>query len=465
MSKFKIVTSLFSGLMGVTFATAAPPLRLPDPQQTPPAAAAPLENLGQRQQMLMQPPGVSQEEAELQEEPLPLGNAAQELSLDDLEQMALANNPAVAQAMAHVTALRGRWVQAGLPPNPTVGYAGTEIGNEGKAGQQGGFVGQEFVTGGKLRLNRAIVDREIAQAEQVAEALRFRVRTDVRRAYYATLVAQRRLDLAEELVRISQQAVGASQELLDAQEIPQAGLLQTQVEQQNAAILSQTAINEQTAAWRELSAVIGSELAVRRLKGDVSQLPTMLTWDTELTRLQTMSPEVAAAMANVGRAEANLQRQSVEPVPNLETQVSVQFDNATEDTITSVQLGLPLPIWNRNQGGIREAQAEVLEARRNVERVELDLQRRLSSAFQRYSTAHAQAELYSTQILPKARETFDLVQRGYRLGELGYLDFLTAQRTYSQTNLAYLDALSTLWATRTEIEGLLLSDSLGTAPH
>jgi cobalt-zinc-cadmium efflux system outer membrane protein len=241
--------------------------------------------------------------------------------------------------------------------------------------------------------------------------------------------------------------------------------LQTQVEQQNAAILSQTAINEQTAAWRELSAVIGSELAVRRLMGDVSQLPTMLTWDTELTRVQTMSPEVAAAMANVGRAEANLQRQSAEPVPNLETQVSVQFDNATEDTITSVQLGLPLPIWNRNQGGIREAQAEVLEARRNVERVELDLKRRLSIAYQRYSTAHAQAQLYSTQILPKARETFDLVQRGYRLGELGYLDFLTAQRTYSQTNLAYLDALSTLWATRTEIEGLLLSDSLGTAPH
>jgi cobalt-zinc-cadmium efflux system outer membrane protein len=169
--------------------------------------------------------------------------------------------------MAHVTALRGRWVQAGLPPNPTVGYAGTEIGNEGRAGQQGGFVGQEFITGGKLRLNRAIVDREIAQAEQVAESLRLRVRTDVRRAYYAALVAQRRLDLAEELVRVTEQAVGASRELLEAQEIPQAGLLQTQVEQQNAAILSQTAINEQTAAWRELSAVIGSELAVRRLMG------------------------------------------------------------------------------------------------------------------------------------------------------------------------------------------------------
>lgn len=452
--------------MAAASAVAEPPVRLPQPiaHQTAPIGAADVE---QPKEILLQPPGVANENttSHQNEESLPLGKTTADLTLEELEQFALSNNPAFAQAAARVSALRGRWVQTGLPPNPTVGYVGAEIGDEGRAGQQGGFVGQEFVTGGKLRLNRAIVDREVAQAEQVVESLRYRVRTDVRRAYYAALVAQRRLDLADELTRITGQAVNASKELLDAQEIPQAGLLQTQVEQQNAAMLSQTAINEQAAAWRELSAVVGTEITIRRLTGDVSQLPTLLTWDAELTRVTTMSPEIAAAMANVGRAEANLQRQSVEPVPNLETQVSVQFDNATEDTITGVQLGLPLPIWNRNQGGIREAQAEVLEARRNVDRVELDLKRRLALAFQRYATAHAQAELYSTQILPKARETFDLVQRGYRLGELGYLDFLTAQRTYSQTNLAYLDALSTYWTSRTEIEGLLLSDSLSTVPR
>ena len=133
-----------------------------------------------------------------------------ELTLAELEQLAIANNPALAQAEARVRALRGRWVQVGLPPNPSAGYIASEIGDEGKAGQQGGYVGQEFVTGGKLRLNRAIVSQEIQQAEQQLAAMQLRVQTDVREAYYAALIAQRRVDLASELLRVSGEADGSS---------------------------------------------------------------------------------------------------------------------------------------------------------------------------------------------------------------------------------------------------------------
>lgn len=392
--------------------------------------------------------------------PPPVASPNSEITLQELEQLALTGNPAIAQAEARIRALRGRWVQVGLPPNPSAGYLASEIGDSGRAGQQGGYVGQEFITGGKLRLNRAIVSQEVQQAEQVFAAMQLRVQTDVRKAFYAALVAQRRADLAAELARVSGEAVTASQELLQAEEIPQAGLLQTQVEQQNAVILALAAQNEQQAAGRRLSAVVGRELSMKRLAGDVGQLPVLLNWDEQLVRVTTSSPEVSAAMAELSRAQTALRRARVEPIPDITTQFTVQFDNATEDTIAGVQLGVPLPIWNRNQGGIRQAEAEITQARRNADRVELNLKQRLAAAFQEYSTARSQAETYSTQILPKAKETFDLVQRGYRLGELGYLDLLNAQRTYSQTNLAYLDALATLWRSWAEIEGLLLSDSL-----
>lgn len=386
-----------------------------------------------------------------------------DITLQDLEQLALSQNPAIAQADARVRALRGKWVQVGLPPNPSAGYMAAEIGDERRAGQQGGYVGQDFITGGKLGLNRAVVAQEIQQAEQKLAAMQLRTQTDVRKAYYSALVAQRRADLAADLARVSGEAVKASQELLQAEEIPQAGLLQTQVEQQNAAILALSAQNEQQAAWRRLSAVVGSELAVRRLSGDVSQLPALLDWNEQLVRVTSTSPEVSAAMADFSRAQMALRRARVEPVPDVTTQFVAQYDNATGDAIAGVQMGIPLPIWNRNQGGIRQAEAEITQARRNMDRVELDLKQRLSIAFQEFSTARSQAETYSTQILPKAEETFKLVQRGYSLGELGYLDLLSAQRTYSQTNLAYLDALGTLWRSWAEIEGLLLSDSLSTS--
>jgi cobalt-zinc-cadmium efflux system outer membrane protein len=384
-----------------------------------------------------------------------------ELSLTQLEQMALAGNPSLAQAEARVRALRGRWTQVGLPPNPTAGYLASEVGNEGRAGQQGGYVGQEFITGGKLRLNRAVVAQEIQRAEQEQVAMQLRVLTDVRKAYYSALLAQRRTEVAAELSRATTRAAAASKELFEvAGDIPRPALLQAQIEQQNAGIFVQNAENERLATRRQLSAVVGSDLSGVRLSGEISQLPAQLDWEQQLSRTTAASPEMAAAFAEVARAQAALQRACVEPVPDVNTQFIVQYDNASEDSIAGVQVGLPLPIWNRNQGGIRQAEAEITAARRNADRVELDLKRRLAIAFQAYTTARSQAEIYATQILPKAQESFELVQRGYTLGELGYLDYLSAQRTYSQTNLAYLDALSALWSSWNEMEGLLLSGSL-----
>src|SRR5262245_15201417 len=49
------------------------------------------------------------------------------LRLEDLERMALQNNPTAAQAEAAVRAAEGRRVQAGLMPNPIIGYAGEEL--------------------------------------------------------------------------------------------------------------------------------------------------------------------------------------------------------------------------------------------------------------------------------------------------------------------------------------------------
>ena len=95
-----------------------------------------------------------------------------------------------------------------------------------------------------------------------------------------------------------------------------------------------------------------------------------------------------------------------------------------------------------------------------MQRVELDLQLRLSQVFERYANARNQVEKYNRDILPAAKESLDLTRAGYRAGEFGFLNLLTAQRTYFQTNLGYLEALRDLWSAAWEIEGLLLNNSL-----
>lgn len=410
------------------------------------------------------PPQQLGEEETRQKQPTPvdlLPSTESEFSLELLERVALSTNPSVAQAASRLRALEGKRRQVGLPPNPTAGYVAEEIGDDGNAGKQGGFLGQRFVTGSKLRLNRRIVDHEIARAEQELSAQEERVRTDVRTGYYEVLIAQRQEELARELVEISDQAVNASRKLLDASEVPRVALLQTQVEAGNARIVLSRAENAKVGAWRRLTSVLAqTEVPLRRLAGDPSQIKSNLNWDEQLDRLLSRSPELAAVASDLERARSALKRAHAEVHPDVDVRVTVQQDTATDDTITGIQIGLPIPLWNRNQGGVHQARNEVSAAERAVERAVLDLRVRLGKAFQRYADAKQQAREFSDHILPKAKEALDLVTKGYKEGEIGYLDSLSAQRTYFLANLSYIEALRELWGSTILIDGLLLDRSL-----
>lgn len=400
-------------------------------------------------------------ESELPPAPEPGRHQAAGLTLPDLEQMALQNNPTLSQAQAAVQAARGIWEQVGLYPNPVIGYSGGEIGNDGRAGQQGGFVGQEFVTGGKLRLNRQAACQEVIRLQQELAAQQFRVLTDVQTSFYDVLVAQRTVDTTDRLVKIAEQGVQAAEALLKAKEASRADLLQARVEANTARILLENARNRHQGAWRRLAAVVAMpDMAPEQLAGNVEDTGPPLRWEDALSRVLSESPELAAAAAQVQAAQWVTQRARVEWVPNVGVQAIVQHDNASGDDIAGLQVALPLPLFNRNQGNIVAADARLVAAQRNVERVRLSLQRRLAEVFRRYASAGQQVEKYRGTILPDAKETLDLVKAGYQQGEFSYLNLLTVQRTYFQSNLAYLESLLQLKSAQVQIEGLLLSDSL-----
>jgi cobalt-zinc-cadmium efflux system outer membrane protein len=464
MNQLQNIGIVIGGFLAACSSIVAQPLLTPDVSPSATAAATQMSAALAPHELLQQPSDIGsvRDAPSRQGEPLPPGKSAS-LSLVELEQMATTNNPAIAQAETRVAALRGRMVQVGLSPNPSIGYVASEIGDEGHAGQQGGYVSQEIVTGGKLRLNRAVVSQEIQQAVQVVEATRLRVLTDVRLAYYSALVAKRREDAANDLLQVGAKTVAESARLKDSGEIAKTGLLSLEIEQQSAQIILVTARTEREAAWRRLSSIVGTDLPVTELAGDLSQIPAPKTYDEQLARLTETSPEMAAAFSEIARSQNALARAEREPIPNITTMVSVQKDNATNDTIAGVQVGIPLPFWNRNQGEIMQAQAEISQARRNVDRVQLNLKNRLAVAFQRYSSAQERARIYSTVIMPKSDEYFKLVQGAFP-AQIGSIEFLTAQRTYFQTRLAYIDALAELWASWSEIEGLLLTNSLDSKP-
>jgi len=382
-------------------------------------------------------------------------------SLADLESLALSNNPTLRQASAAIDAARGKWVQDGLYPNPKLMYRAEEIGNQGTAGFQGAAISQEIVTAQKRQLSQYSSAHLIQQAEQEFAAQEFRVRNDVRMRFYDTLLAQQAVELNEKLREIATGGSKAANDLFKAQEVSRIDVLQSKVELDTVAIQAEKARNAYAAAWRRLAAVVGrNELPPAVLTGDVRIGVMDYEWEGSVTKLLAGSPELAAARSRVQAACWALQRANAERHPNLNVEVGALHDNVNKYDVVSVNVGIPVPLFNRNQGNIQAAYADVQAAQAEVDRITLDLRQRLAAVYERYGNAQAQVDRYERDILPAAKESWELVGKGYRAGESNVLMMLTAQRTYVQAQMAHLESLRELRQSAVLLDGMLLQDSL-----
>src|ERR1700682_1955685 len=202
-------------------------------------------------------------------------NAQTGLTLGELEQMALSSNPTLAQAAAEIRAAAGRKAQSGLYPNPTVGYQGEQIrgGTQG-GGEQGFFLSQDIVLGGKLGLSRRVFEQEKKQAEAEAEEQRLRVINGVRPFYYQAMAAQEMVDLRRRLRQLAEDAVNTSHQLGNVGQADQPDVLQAEVAGEQAALAVVAAEQKQLRVWRALSATVGKpELPLTRLAGSLYELP------------------------------------------------------------------------------------------------------------------------------------------------------------------------------------------------
>lgn len=383
------------------------------------------------------------------------------LTLADVEAVALANSPTLARAGARIDAARGRWLQAGLYLNPKVGYAASEIGNEGDQGQQGIYIGYEFVTGHKLRLSQEVAFQEVRLAQERFAAWRFRLLNDVRIAFFNMLVSQRRVNIVNELVTIGERGVNTAEALLKAMEVSLADKLRALVELDTARIVLAKAEFEMLGNWRVLTAVMGTpRMPAGTVYGNLDDDFPQFTWDGALDRLLRQSPEMAMAVTRIDRARWALSRATAEPIPNISVQATIQQDTSTDDTVVGIQATIPIPVFNWNQGAIQASRSELVAAERDVDRVALALQRRLAIVFARYEGSKRAAEKYKRDILPNSQRTLKLVVAGYEQGEFKYTDLLSVQRTFFQASLTYLDAVREMRGAIVRIEGLLLTGSL-----
>jgi cobalt-zinc-cadmium efflux system outer membrane protein len=394
--------------------------------------------------------------------------AAGGMRLEELEQMALANNPTVAQVQASLRVAAGLTRQAGLYPNPTVGYYGDEIrGGYTGGGKQGGFVSQTILLGGKLRAARQLAQLQANEVETSGQIQRLRILNNVRIAFYHVLAAQRLKDVRQNLAKLAADATDTSLQLGNVGQADRPDILQAEVEQQQASVALRIAEQNLQASWRMLAAVAGKpDLPVARLEGDLEAIPDLNYEEWVATTLRE-SPEVKLAQQAAERADAALDQAKKAPVPDLQvTGILVKSFEPREVAPGPIglqggaQIGVQLPIFNRNQGNIAAARGEIESARQELARVKLQLQRYLASTFQDYTAARLMVQQYKTEMLPRAEQAYRLYQTNYQRMAGAYPQVLISQRTLFQLEVDYVQALESAWQSALMIRGFGLMDGL-----
>jgi cobalt-zinc-cadmium efflux system outer membrane protein len=434
--------------------------------------AAPLIAQQPAMQMSGQMPGMSMEKPPTPVPRLLEGVAARPpLKLEYFLALADKNNPTLQQAAAIVRRSEAQAKQAALYPNPSVGYQGEQIrGGSYGGGEQGGFVEQTIVLGGKLGLRRNIYEQQKQSDQIAAEAQLVRVHNDVAQQFYDTLTAQQMVAVRGRLLGLAGDAVETAHQLANVGQADAPDVLQAEVETEQAAIDYTMAQRLFLQKFKALAALAGSPTTeVAPLDADLA-VPPDIDPARMIDAMVQQSPGVKQAQQQAAIAEARLKDAHREVVPDLQLRAGEQQNlealPAAPGKKTGAQsfasVGIELPLWNRNQGNKQAAEADLNRAREEITRTQLSLRQRAETLAQNYLSAKEEAERYRTELLPRARRAYELYLDKYRDMAQAYPQVIVSQRTLFELEVHYIDSLDRIWQNAIALQNFTLQGGLDT---
>jgi cobalt-zinc-cadmium efflux system outer membrane protein len=389
------------------------------------------------------------------------------LTLDALIAAARTHNPTLRAAQAAIAESAGQAKQVSLLPNPVIGYEGDQIrGGSYGGGEHGAFLQQTIPLGGKLGLRRDVYRAQQRAGVATLAMQQQRIEADLESSFYAALALQQQIDTRRQLSAIAADATETARQLANVGQADAPDVLQSEVEQEQAALDTITAERHYIAAFHQLTATAGQpDLPLTRLAGDLTASPAQ---PPSLDTMLEQSPAVQRAGQEVHTAEAQLRSARREIVPDLTLRAGGQWNNEQVRQNPNIAAGgqsfasasIDLPLWNRNQGNIASAQAAVEAAQAEAARVRLALRHSAEPLIEQYSIAAAQSARYRNDLLPRAQRAYDLYRERYRQMAAAYPQVLVSQRTLFQLQLAWIQSLGELWQSSAQLRHFTLSGGL-----
>jgi cobalt-zinc-cadmium efflux system outer membrane protein len=389
--------------------------------------------------------------------PLPAAaESGTSVTLPKAVETALRGHPRLAGYPLEFQATEGRVLQASLRPNPELSvdvenawwdYPGTS-----RAETTYGI--SQLVELGKRSPRIRVAEAETDVLRRDFEIARFDVVADVKRAFINFLSAGKKLELNREAHKIATQLAAAVSDRVTAGAVSPIEETRAKVALAvSSADVAKTAREAETAR-RELAAAMGEATPSFDFpSGDLDEDPSVPAVDNIAERIAA-TPDVTRWGAELGRRNAALNAERTLAIPDVTLKGGIRhFRESSENTFV-LGFSVPLPLFNRNQGAIREAEAR--RAKVDVERktTEVLLHSQVGQRLAALAAAAREASILRQEALPGAQSAHDAVSEGYRLGKFRYLDVLDTGKWLIETRLRYLDALTALNLARVDLDRL-----------
>jgi cobalt-zinc-cadmium efflux system outer membrane protein len=387
-------------------------------------------------------------------------------TLDNLEALADRVNPILVRDRAQIESARGSAVQAGLWSNPQWNTNNPWVIN-GRGSLLNAGYQQEVPVMGKKKLDQSAANEATRQAELTFFQDRAALHATIRQQFYTVLVDQERvavLTRTQELVRKSYETGLARQKAGDLG-TADVTLLLVDYQRSQAALNSAKAILE--GDRKQLEAIIGAPGIITgqvegKLTGNYPEFDERGLIDY-VTRNHS---QVLNALSVIRQNRILLRRAEVEPYPNPTLGPAYQFGLVPGGDQFWFNLTFNIPVWDRNQGNIRAARANLAVANATADTTRLMLVQQVASILSQYLGARAVVERFEGRgkaepgMVENSNEAARLVQIMFANKTTDLATLLQAQRTAMQANSDYVDALQNLWNNATQLSGLLQLERL-----
>lgn len=338
--------------------------------------------------------------------------------------------------------------QAGpfFPENPELSVAAGPRITTGVLFDVEASLSQRIEVAGEPFLRREAAERRAGVLEAQLRAERWEVHRAVHAAFFGALVAKER-------ARALADAEGFARELVDiaaararAGDISPLQEALARTEHARARQAHQTAEQEYLAARLVLAEGAGWPVArppvptgeLRAPKSSQTHARLVELAMERQAQLLAKSAAVLAAQAGVASAE-----RASWPKPQVGVAYALEgggFSPLSGDHIVLGTLGVPLPLWQRNQGERARAKAELGLAEAELQAARIELPARLARTQARVDAAALRVEAYERDIVPSVENSLSLLRKAFELGEVDVTEVMLGRERLLAARRELLDA-------------------------